>query len=148
VSEQRRKPRKTIPLTERASDAAATLTELFDQCLKGVAENLALDGGAENVLVPHIKEAHLALKRNGLNAPPRWFFQRSDFKVGLGGMLFGSSFSIGGLSLTGLGYISEPSRGIIASNPVAFWALVVVMPGLVGALGVVLALVGWMQSHR
>ncbi len=72
--------------TDVALERRQAICEKFDAGLKGIAEEIAIESDAENVMVLHVDQAILTLRRCGLNpaARNRRFYQRHDFKVGCG----------------------------------------------------------------
>jgi hypothetical protein len=135
---QRIKVHQPPPLTVQARNEAAKYTELYDRNLKAIAGNIANASRAENVLVPHIEEAHHTLKRCGLTR--RYWFQKTEFEVGFGTLLLGLAPSISALA-----------HQIIKADPTLdttqnLWTWIISIPLLVAFTGIFFAVHGWVRS--
>jgi hypothetical protein len=142
------KTKRPPPLSDQASVHKQKLATDHGDRIKAIAEQIAIDSNAENVLVPHLDEAHRTLKRCGLAPPPSAFWKRSDFKVGIGCTATGLSPSICALAYTALASNSDPAKGVIASHPFWFWGSVAALPVMVATAGALVAVMGWMQNHK
>jgi hypothetical protein len=132
------------PLTKEARSHANVICGCFEKNLKSIAEAVAEANQAESVLINHVNAALTALKQSGLEAPkpPKKFWQRQDFKVGLGTMLIGLAPTVGSVFTD---YFE--SGGIaLTKQPFNLWVFVVSIPATIFLSGAVLAIYGWMQS--
>lgn len=124
------------PLTTEARAYANKVREQFEKNLKTIAEEIADSQSAEAVLVPHVDEAFLTLKRAGLRTPgavPR-FYQRSDFWVGIGTFLIGLSLTISSFARDVL-----ESTSPLKEQPGNMWVWMISVPAVVLAVGCFMA---------
>lgn len=131
------------PLTPEARTQANRVGDDFAASLKAVAEEIAKHQKAEAVLVPHVNEALLTLKRSGMRKPPDHFWQRPDFKVGFGTFVF----SLGPTLASFAKDVLEVS-GPLKDQPGAMWAFMICPPFLLCIAGCFIAARGWTQSYE
>jgi len=131
-------------LTNQASEQVRRASARFEGNLRQIAVTLANDESAEHVLKLHVNKALLTLKENGLKAPgpPKRFWQRQDFKVGVGMLILTIGTLISGLSRD----VLESEGQSISQQPFKMWVFVISPVILFSIVGVCLAAYGWMQS--
>ena len=122
------------PLTDGAHQEAASLVAQYERNLKDVARLIASEQAADTVIVPHIKDAHASLRKWGLGPepnPPDWW-NKPDNQAAIGGVVLGLAPTIGYIAKD---VISADGSSLFADHPWSAAAFVVLIPVLIGAVG-------------
>lgn len=132
------------PLTSKAREQSTNIVAHFECHLLGVAETIASNHAAENVLVPHVNEALLTIKRTGLEPQAAIkLTQKPEFRITLGGILLGLAPSVSSFAKDII-----QSYGELDASPYAFWTWMISIPLALGFIGLGLTIAGWMSDVR
>ena len=133
----------TPQLGPLARARAIALAQTFQADLVAVSQTVARHGGFNFIDEPHVNEAMATLRRAGLRRA-MWFWQRPDFRVGIGGVLLGLGPTVSSVAKD----VIQSLEGGVDKHPWAMWTFMISLPFVVCLAGGILAVWGWVDSDR
>ena len=139
-------PNESSSLPKLSSEGRAEAKRIideFDANLKGISAHIASDAGASKIIEPDIRQAHSTLRECALTIrKPLAFYQRADFKVGVGSILIGLAPTVASVAKD----VMESGGGKIGDQPIALWTCMIGLPFIIFGGRVFLTAWGWAES--